>query len=245
MIQPDLFDEQVVEVCHQGKRFVLRCDPATQRKERHRRADKLQRLRTLIDTRNEFVAQSARAQPEAGLRQLKGWARRHKIAGLLELTLTDKKIELHIDQQRQREAELLDGCYCIESNVESASLTPQEVHDRYKDLQHVEQNFRRLKTGLLEVRPIFVRKAQRTRAHVFIAMLSLKIVRLMEQRLKEVFGTTDDNDHAENLPSALAAFSRLCLQHYQIGDQEILGLPRPDGRQQKILSALKVTLIAP
>ena len=31
VIQPDLFDEQVVEVTHGGKRLVLRCDPATQR----------------------------------------------------------------------------------------------------------------------------------------------------------------------------------------------------------------------
>ncbi len=129
--------------------------------------------------------------------------------------------------------------------MEAAYLSKQEVHDRYKDLQHVEQNFRRLKTGLLEVRPIFVRKAQRTRAHVFIAMLSLKIVRLMEQRFKDVFGTTDGNGQAENVPSALTALSRLCLQHYQIGEQEIIGLPRPDARQQKILSDLKVTLTAP
>ena len=33
VIQPDLFDEQVVEVTHEGKRLVLRCDPATRRKE--------------------------------------------------------------------------------------------------------------------------------------------------------------------------------------------------------------------
>ena len=40
VIQPDLFEEQVIEVLHQDKRLVLRCDPATQRKERHRREDK-------------------------------------------------------------------------------------------------------------------------------------------------------------------------------------------------------------
>jgi len=47
-------------------RLVLRCDPATQRKERHRREDKLQRLAE----RNAFEAQSQRAYPEAGLRGL-------------------------------------------------------------------------------------------------------------------------------------------------------------------------------
>ena len=76
-------------------------------------------------------------------------------------------------------------------------------------------------------------------------MLSLKVLRLMEQRLHAAFGTTHDNDQAETVDSALMALSRLCLQHYQIGEQEIVGLPRPDARQQQILSALQVTLTAP
>ena len=159
VLQPDLFDEHVVEVHHQGKRLVLRCDPATQRKERHRREDKLQRLRGLIEERNGFVAQSPRAKPEAGLKNLQGWARRHKIAGWVHLTLNGRTLELQIDAQAKQDAELLDGCYCIESDVPSADLTKDEIHDRYKDLQTVERNFRRLKTGFLEVRPISVRKA--------------------------------------------------------------------------------------
>jgi hypothetical protein len=60
-----------------------------------------------------------------------------------------------------------------------------------------------------------------------------------------VFGTTETNTEAENADSALSAISRLCLQHYNVGGQKILGLPRPDDRQKKILDALKVTLVAP
>ena len=140
---------------------------------------------------------------------------------------------------------LLDGCYCIESDVPAEHLSTQDVHDRYKDLQTVERNFRRLKTAFLEVRPIFLRKGQRTRGHVFIAMLALKVLRLMEQRLGEAFGTTDTNPEAETADSALAALARLSLQHYRIGEQDIIGLPRPDARQQCILDALNVKLVAP
>lgn len=245
VIQPDLFDEQVFEVQHQGKRLVLRCDPATQRKERHRRTDKLQRLKTLVAERNAFVEHAPRAKPESGLKRLQQWTHRYKLSAFVELTLDERAIHVHIDEATQHEAQLLDGCYCIETDVQAAQLGTQEVHDRYKDLQQVERNFRRLKTGFLEVRPIFVRKAERTRAHVFIAMLSLKVVRLMEQRLHDVFGTTDTQAEAETVDSALGALSRLCLQHYQLGDQEVTGLPRPDARQTSILSALKVKLTAP
>jgi transposase len=245
VIEPGLFDEHVVEVTHAGKRLILRRDPATSRKECHRREDKIERLKTLIDARNAFVAQSKRAKPESGWKNLQGWVRRHKLAGFVELTLKDRKIELQIDEQRQQQAAWLDGCYCIESDAPSEHLSKDDIHDRYKDLQKVEQNFRHLKTAFLEVRPIFVRKEHRTRGHVFIAMLSLKLARLMEKRLQDVFGTTEDNPKAETLDSALMALSRLCLQHYTVGDQEIIGLPRPDPRQGKILSALKVRLTAP
>jgi len=245
VIQPDLFDEQVVAVTHGGKRLVLRCEPATQRKEHHRREEKLQRLVERVAERNAFVAQSQRTNPEAGLRQLTQWAKQHKLCAFVELTLNERAIELQIDEQAKQDAALLDGCYCIESDAPAAHLSPQEVHDRYKDLQDVERNFRRLKTAFLEIRPIFVRKEQRTRGHVFIAMLALKVLRLMEQRLRARFGTTETNAEAENPDSALAALSRLCLQHYTVGEQEIIGLPRPDTRQRQILDALNVKLTAP
>ena len=76
-------------------------------------------------------------------------------------------------------------------------------------------------------------------------MLALKVLRLMEQRLRSAFDTTATNAEAENPDSALAALSRLCLQHYTIGEQDITGLPRPDARQKQILDALQVKLTAP
>jgi hypothetical protein len=58
-------------------------------------------------------------------------------------------------------------------------------------------------------------------------------------------GTTETNPKAETTDSALAALSRLSLQHYTLGQQDIVGLPRPDTRQQQILDALNVKLVAP
>jgi transposase len=245
VLQADLFHEQVAEVAYQGKRLILRRDPATYRKEHHRREDKLQRLCALIDQRNAFVAGSSRAKPEAGLRKLQHWARQHKLSAFVELTLQERTLALHVNTQAKRDAALLDGCYCIESDVPLSQLSQQEVHDRYKDLQHMERNFRRLKSVFLEVRPIYVRTAQRTRGHVFIAMLSLKVLRLLEQRLREVFGTTQENPAAETVQSALLALSRLCLQRYRVDDHDLVALPRPDPRQEKILAALNVKLTPP
>lgn len=245
VIQPGLFDEQVAEVIDHNRRLILRCDPLTQRKERHRRDDKLRRLQEKVNDRNAFVKDSKKAQPQAGLKTLKRWIKAHKIAAFVELTLQDRTLVVTLDEQAKSEHALLDGCYCIETDVPTGQLNEEAVHQCYKDLQQVERDFRSLKTGLLEVRPIFVRKAQRTRGHVFISMLSLKIARLINHRLKDAFGTTDDNPHAETLDSALAALSRLCLHHYTIADQELVALPRPDSRQENLIAALKFNIKAP
>ncbi|MEN8133301.1 MAG: hypothetical protein ABFS45_24620, partial [Pseudomonadota bacterium] len=62
-------------------------------------------------------------------------------------------------------------------------------------------------------------------------MLSLKIARLMESRLYNVFQTTRESDDAVTVEDAMAALLRLCLQYYRIGDQTVTGLPKPDDYQ--------------
>jgi transposase len=66
VIQPNVFDAHVVELSHEGKRLILRCDPAPQRQERPRREDKIEQLKQLIEQRHAFVKQSKRAQPASG-----------------------------------------------------------------------------------------------------------------------------------------------------------------------------------
>ena len=50
-----------------------------------------------------------------------------------------------------------------------------------------------MKTTLFEICPIFVRKEKRTKGHVFISMLVLKIARLIRNNLQNVFGSTDED----------------------------------------------------
>jgi len=244
-MQLDLFSEDVAEVEHEGKRLVVRRDPATQRKEEQRRDDKLAELGRRVAERNAFVKQSPRAQPEAGLRSLQQWVKKHKLESFVTLALEDRTLTWTVDEEAKAQAALLDGCYCLESDVSAEKLDAQTVHDRYKDLQQVERNFRDLKTAFLEIRPIFVRTEEHTRGHAFIAMLALKITRVMEQRLRTTFGTTETNPEAETLDSALECLSRVTLNHLPIEDQTVPVVPRPDARQQRILSALQVTLTPP
>ena len=144
------------------------------------------------------------------------------------------------DEEAQRQAALLDGCYTLETDVAKEKLSAEQVDARYRDLQRVERHFRTIKTGLLEVRPFFVRKESRTRGHVFAAMLALKVVREMHAGLAQAFGTTDDNKEAVTLDDALAGLSRLCYQIYDVKQHTVQRLPRPDERQRSILDALGI-----
>jgi transposase len=241
-LQMSFFEERICEVEAEGLRYILRRNGQVQAKEVHRLEDKLGKLRSKMEQRNAQVRESPRCQPEAGLRALQGWAQRHKISGVVQLSLRQGEIELAIDEAARQQALLLAGCYVIETNVAKKDLDAETVHARYKDLAQVERDIRTLKTGLLEVRPIFLRNGERTRGHVLVCMLALILVREMERRLKAVFGTTDEDPHTVTLPDALNQLGRLCLQHYQVDGKIVLTqLPQPDEEQSKILEALQVS----
>ena len=102
-----------------------------------------------------------------------------------------------------------------------------------------------MKTGLLEIRPIFVRKESRTRGHVFCCLLALKLQRELERRLTAVFGTTAQDPQTVTVSDALEALGRLSFLIFEIDAKTTaMRLPKPDQHQRKILDALKVSLPA-
>jgi transposase len=238
VLQPDLFDEDIGEVAQEDKRLIVRRNEPMQRRVRARRADKLQRLAVLIAERNAFVSQSTRADPAAGLRQLEHWVNRYKLHGFVTLSLEQDQIRCAIDQDTLDEIALLDGCYVLETTVPAASMDKQMVDARYRDLQRVERGFKTMKTELLEIRPIFLRNGERTKAHVFVAMLALKITRLFQSLLHRAFGTTDDDPHAMTPDDALQALSRLTYLIYDIKGTRYARLIQPDEEQRTLLDAL-------
>ena len=242
-LQMGLFHEQVCEVEADGVRYLLRKNEDEAAREQHRLEDKLAKLSGKVEQRNEQVEKSPRCQPEAGPRNLQVWVARHKLTGLVELHLEGRTMVLQRNPAAIDRAMELAGCYVVVTDVPKQNLSGQEVHDSYLSLQKVERDFRQMKTGLLEVRPVFVRKESRTRGHVFCCLLALKLSREMERRLQAVFGTTDVNPYAITLGDAMAALSRLCLLEYAVDEKTtVTRLPRPDGRQKEILQALGVTL---
>ncbi len=119
-------------------------------------------------------------------------------------------------------------------------MDAKTIDERYRSLQLVERDFRRLKNGFLEIRPVYVRKKERTRAHALVAMLALKIVREAEEMLREAFPPTKQNLCPLTLEDSLRTLSRLCFLRYQIKHTELLRLPQLDDTQLAVFKALKI-----
>jgi hypothetical protein len=170
---------------------------------------------------------------------LQGWVKRHKLGRFVTLTLAERAIVCSVDDEAQLDDALLDGCYLLQTDVPQAVMAAATVDGRYRDLQQVERNFRTLKTTFLDIRPIFVRKANRTKAHVFVAMLALKLTRQFEDGLRQALGAVGEEDDAITADDALWALGRLTyLYTTDRNGERHAHLPRPDPHQLKILDAL-------
>lgn len=73
-----------------------------------------------------------------------------------------------------------------------AVATTEQVHDRSLDLTKVERDFRTMKTGLLKMRPVFLRKATRTRGPALVSLLALKLARELDRRIAPLGLTVED-----------------------------------------------------
>ena len=191
-LQLELFEEKPAEVELNGKRYVLRCNPQTQARERARRADQWARVQAKLTARNRAVEQKPRTDPHSSLKQAQTLLGKYRLGGWVKVELAGRKVvwtEDHAARQKQAE---LDGCYVIESDLPQEVASTQAVHDRYLDLTQVERDFRTLKTGLLELRPIFLRKEGRTRGHALVCLLALKLARELDRRLAPLGLTVED-----------------------------------------------------
>lgn len=192
-LQLDLFGEDLVEVEEEnGQRLMLRLIPATRERHRSRRADQLAKVRARVTARNDYVAAHPRAHAETSLRQANRALATYKLGAFVSAHLDGRVVTLTIDDDARAHFEQLDGCYVVTSDVPKSAASAQILWDRYGDLQRVERDFRRMKVSQLEIRPIFLRKATRTRGHAFVTMLALKIERALERRIAPLGITTQD-----------------------------------------------------
>jgi len=199
----DLFDQELAEVLtDEGLRYVLRRNPVRVQEVRDTRHAKLATLQAHVAKQNHYLTDHPRANAQGAWQKLVARAKTLRIAAWVALTLAERSITLTINEEAQTEAAKLDGCYVLKTDLTPAQAKKELVHDRYKDLASVAHAFRTCKTAHLEVRPLFVRREARTRAHAFVVMLAYQII----QYLSACWSTLD-----LTVEEGLHALTTLCL----------------------------------
>jgi hypothetical protein len=192
VIEPELFDEEPADIEHQGRRLILRLNPEVRERERQRRADQLARLQQEVDEGNRKLQDSPRSRPATLFKKAQGWINRYHFGKWMKVTGEGRRVVLTENKQAREQAELLDGCYVIVTDLPARVCGEKTVCERYMSLQKVERDIRTLKTGQLELRPIYLRKAARTEGHALVTMLALKLVRRLDSLAAPLGLTVDD-----------------------------------------------------
>jgi hypothetical protein len=99
-----------------------------------------------------------------------------KMAKHLHLTITNTALTIERKQDQIDAEAALDGIYVLRTSVPADHLDAPAVVAAYKNLAHVERDFRTIKVDDLDLRPIHHRLDGRVRAHVLIAMLAAYLV---------------------------------------------------------------------
>jgi hypothetical protein len=234
-LQMDLFDQEVAEVLtDEGIRYVLRRNPMRAQEMRDTRHAKLATLQAHVAKQNPYLTDHPRANAQGALQKLVARAEKLRIADWVELTVAERAMTLTIKEDAQTEAAKLDGCYVLKTDLTPAQAPKEMVHDRYKDLASVEQAFRTCKTAHLAVRPIFLRREERTRAHALVVMLAYQIIRYLAS-CWSAFDVT--------VAEGLHALTTLCL--VEVAPQNAASyhcIPTPRDAIARLLHSADITL---
>jgi transposase len=210
-LQLSLFDERdMAEISSPdfpGERLVACRNPLLATERARKRQDLLAATEKKLDRIIEATRRKRRplhGQDQIGLAVGKV-IDHHKMAKHIDYTITDTGFSYQRKQHSIDREAALDGFYVIRSSLPDTALTTSETVGAYKALSSVERAFRCLKTIDLHIRPIFHRKAQRVRAHVFLCMLAYYVEWHMRQILAPMLFDDDDKPAAEAARTSIVA----------------------------------------
>jgi transposase len=242
IFQMGLFDVNLSEVItEESIRYILKKNPVRMAEIRNTRESKLNVLNKELEKQNEYLKLHQRSRIEVALKKLSTKAGKLRIQAWIqwEVNQEDRMIGLKVDQAVLDEESRLDGCYVIETDLGQEHGDKELIHSRYKDLSKVERAFRSSKTVDLEMRPIYLRLEERTRAHAFVVMLAYRILKELETLWTNIELTPME---------AIQELDTLCVQDVSPRGKpvatSVYQVPTPRASIENLLLAAKITLPA-
>ncbi len=152
-----------------------------------------------------------------------------------EKKINSFRIEYTIDENALKKQGYLDGVSCFLTN--SQSLKPEQIIAAYRRKNKVEEAFREIKS-YLQVRPFYLTREERIRAHVCICVLGYLLLNALEEELSHL-------EKPLSGPDALAILGR-CLIN-RIGPKEsdtyVESITEPAPEQLELLKELGLSYL--
>jgi hypothetical protein len=201
-LQLSLFDQQdLAEISHPdypGERLIACRNPILAAE----RARKREALLAATEATLAPIAAAVAAGRLAGADQIGlktgKVINRYKMAKHFTLDITDTSLTItrRVDQIATEAA--LDGIYVLRTSVPAATLDAPATVRAYKELAHVERDFRSIKTDDLDLRPIHHYLPDRVRAHLLICMLACYLTWHLRHALAELTYTDEQPPTTDN-----------------------------------------------
>lgn len=244
VIQAELFDEKrIAEVSdpkQPNQRYCLCRNPQSGARETSTRQRLLDRTREALD---KIVARKKKGATEKLSAQVGKILARYKMGKFVQWQIDLGRLKWHFKEAHIEQEKLFDGCYIVSATVPKEQLNPDEVVRTYKNLSVVEQAFRNLKTVSLEIRPVYHKKDDRIRSHVFLCVLAFYLQWHLQQRLQPLFEADGQGKHRQwTIENVIERLSAIRKQRVKVAGIEFDQVTQADEEQQKILDLMKVKL---
>ena len=244
VIQAELFDEKrIVEVIDPEKpehRYCLCRNPRTQARESATRQRLLDRTREALE---KIVARKKKGSTEKLSAQVGKILAHYKMGKFVEWQIDKGRLTWHFKEAHIEQEKLFDGCYIVSATVPKDHLNQDEVVRTYKNLSVVEQAFGNLKTVSLEIRPVYHKKDDRIRSHVFLCVLAFYLQWHMQQRLQPFFEADGEGKNRQwTLENVIQRLMGIRKQRVKVAEFEFDQVTQADPEQQRILDLMKVKL---
>jgi len=210
-IELGLFDERdLFEFTHPdfpGERLVVCRNPLVAERRAHTRESLIEATMAELEKVKGMVARgSLKNKDKIGVR-VGRVVNKYKVAKHFHLDIGEEHFVYRLLEDKIAAEAAMDGLYVIRTSLAKERMDSAEVVRSYKQLSHVEQAFRSLKSIDLKVRPIYHHLEKRVRAHIFLCMLAYYVEWHMKEAWRELL-FSDEEQQAKKTRDPVAPAKR-------------------------------------
>jgi len=241
-LQPELFDHRdLVEIEHEGERYVLCHNPYKQDEDRRVREKLLKKTEDKLKMISRNVNSGRLKSKDKIARRLYRWINKWNMERFFTVRYDEGEFAFELNESETERYLALDGCYVIRAKVSSLSLSKADLQNQYKDLKYVEQTFRTMKTTDINLRPIRVWTDQHVRGYIFGCFLAYWATWEIRKRLGLILQRTESGQcEGGSLQEILRSLSRITIGVLEIAGRIHTEFSIISKYNQRILESLEI-----